>query len=144
MKKARIAEFLKDYWDVRKGNSQMRQNGTLKTIEDIGQAIGEDRRNTQRLLKLNDLIPELQQLVSNGKLGTTAAEQLAYLSPEVQRALYALHHALEVEIFKTDIIPDRLKTWLYGLSTRSERAYRRSNALPVGVTGRRDGQDAER
>ena len=43
MKKARIAEFLKDYWDVRKGNSQMRQNGTLKTIEDIGQAIGEDR-----------------------------------------------------------------------------------------------------
>jgi len=102
MKKARIAEFLKDYWDVRKGNSQMRQNGTLKTIEDIGQAIGEDRRNTQRLLKLNDLIPELQQLVSNGKLGTTAAEQLAYLSPEVQRALYALHHALEVEIFKTE------------------------------------------
>ena len=39
-------------------------------------------------MKLNDLIPELQALVSSGKLGTTAAEQLAYLSPEIQRSLY--------------------------------------------------------
>ena len=66
----------------------MRQNGALKTVGDIAKTIGEDRRTTQRLMKLNDLIPQLQKLVSSGKLGTTAAEQLAYLTPEVQSALY--------------------------------------------------------
>lgn len=35
-----------------------------KTLTDVAEAIGEDYKTTQRLLKLNDLIPELQQLFS--------------------------------------------------------------------------------
>ncbi|WP_031407362.1 hypothetical protein [Geobacillus vulcani] len=90
IKKARIAQFLKEYWGVRRGKPKTEQNAPIKTIDDVGEAIGEDRHTTKRLLKLNDLIPELQSLVSAGKLGTTAAEQLAYLTPDVQRQLLAL------------------------------------------------------
>lgn len=86
IKKARIAQFLKEYWGVRDGRpKKLGQNGT---VSDIAEVIGETERTTKRILKLNDLIPQLQKLVSSGKLGTTAAEQLAYLTPEVQSALY--------------------------------------------------------
>ena len=90
IKKARIAQFLKEYWSVHHGGNRKssRQNGDLKSTKDIADVIGESKRNTERLIKLNDLIPQLQKLVSSGKLGTTAAEQLAYLTPEVQSALY--------------------------------------------------------
>lgn len=90
IKKARIAQFLKEYWGVKNGINQhnrVGQNGKPKTTDDIAETIGESRKQTQRLLKLNDLIPELQSLVSAGKLGTTAAEQLAYLTEKEQRAL---------------------------------------------------------
>lgn len=92
IKKARIATFLKEYWGVREGSAGKRKigghNASQKTTSDIAESIGETERTTKRILKLNDLIPQLQSLVSSGKLGTTAAEQLAYLTPEVQSALY--------------------------------------------------------
>ncbi|MCL6547701.1 MAG: ParB N-terminal domain-containing protein [Alicyclobacillus sp.] len=90
MRKARRAKFLAEYWGIRRGGDRQsnRQNGGLKTVKDIAEVIGEAQRSTERLLKLNELIPELQSLVSAGKLGTTAAEQIAYLSPETQRELY--------------------------------------------------------
>lgn len=98
IKKARIAKFLKEYWGVREGRpNKLGQNGT---VSDIAEAIGETERTTKRILKLNDLIPELQQLVSEGKLGTTAGEQLAYLSPENQRTLLKV---LGEEIAKTTV-----------------------------------------
>lgn len=92
IKKARIAQFLKEYWGIKNGGDRksVGQNGQLKTTDDIAEAIGESTKQTRRLLKLNELIPEIQELVSSGKLGTTAAEQLAYLSPEVQRQLIAI------------------------------------------------------
>ncbi len=88
MKKARRAKFLKEYWDVRQGKK--RQNvveSSGKSILDVAEAIGEDERTTQRLLKLNDLIPNLQTLVANGKLTQTAAHSLAFLPPEEQEHL---------------------------------------------------------
>lgn len=86
IKKGRIAQFLKEYWEVQHGGSR-RQNGNLKSINDIAETLGENKRTTERLLKLNDLIPPIQQLVSTGKLGTTAAEQLAYLTEEEQQTI---------------------------------------------------------
>ncbi|SHF66053.1 ParB-like nuclease domain-containing protein [Desulfofundulus australicus DSM 11792] len=93
MKKARRAKFLREYWGIREGRptKKLGQNVLVnsgKTLDDIAEAIGEERKTTQRLLKLNDLIPEFQALVSSGKLGTTAAEQIAYLSPEAQAEIY--------------------------------------------------------
>jgi hypothetical protein len=101
MKKARIAGFLKEYWGVKHGGDRAReQNAPLKTLDDVGEVIGEDRHTTKRLLKLNCLIPEIQVLVSAGKLGTTAAEQLAYLTEDEQRALF---DALGETITKTTV-----------------------------------------
>lgn len=62
----------------------------MKTTADIAETIGESEKTTRRLLKLNDLIPEIQALVSSGNLGTTAAEQIAYLTPDEQRLLLTI------------------------------------------------------
>ncbi|MBF8376354.1 ParB N-terminal domain-containing protein [Alicyclobacillus mali] len=90
IRKAKRAAFLKEYWGVRRGGDRKsnHQIGDLKTAADVAEAVGVDAKHLNRLLKLNDLIPELQALVSSGKLGTSAAEQLAHLSPEIQRSLY--------------------------------------------------------
>jgi|GEM_PF-2691638 len=91
MKVARRAKFLKEYWDIKRISGRERlkgQNVPSKTINDIANTIGEDERTTKRLLKLNDLILPLQNLVSVGKLNKTAGEQLAYLSEDVQQTLW--------------------------------------------------------
>lgn len=84
---SRIAQFLKEYWGVREGSAGKRslegQNASQKTIIDIAETLGETERTTKRILKLNDLIPQLQSLVSNGKLGTTAAKELGIESIRV-------------------------------------------------------------
>lgn len=88
IKKGRIAQFLREYWGVQRGRGGDRKSKDkmpLKTMGDIASTISEDIRVTTRLLKLNDLIPEIQTLVSDGKLGATAAEQMAYLTAEEQR-----------------------------------------------------------
>ncbi|MEK4627332.1 DUF3102 domain-containing protein [Solibacillus sp. FSL R7-0682] len=92
IKKGRIAKFMAEYWDVRLGRGGDKKSTAImandKTVSDVAEFIGESKRVTERLLKLNELIPQLKRLVSSGKLGTTSAEQLAYLTPEVQTALY--------------------------------------------------------
>lgn len=86
IKKAHIAQFLKEWWGVKQGRrSDLVQNG--RSFTDIAETIGESVTGAKRILKLNDLIPQIQKLVSSGKLGTTSAEQLAYLTPEVQMTL---------------------------------------------------------
>lgn len=71
----------------------------MKKLADVAQAIGEDEKTTKRLLKLNDLIPELQALVSSGRLGTTAAYELAFLSPGTQKALHD-HYSRQIAEIK--------------------------------------------
>jgi ParB family chromosome partitioning protein len=82
MRKARRAEYLKQYWNVREGSTNPK--GTTvprkghnvpygKTLADVAEAIGETEKGVKRLLKLNDLIAPLQALVSADKLTPTAA-----------------------------------------------------------------------
>ena len=71
IKKSRIAKFLQEYWGVRNGVGRNLTHNA-KGTEDIAEAIGESIHQTRRLLKLHDLIPQLQRLVSEGKLGTTS------------------------------------------------------------------------
>lgn len=84
IRKAKRDKFIMGYW-----KNLGRQNVTLKSTSKIAREAGYDnKREFERSLKLNDLIPELQILVSSGKIGTTAAEQLAYLTPDVQGDLF--------------------------------------------------------
>ncbi|MFI2857553.1 hypothetical protein ACH6EH_10440 [Paenibacillus sp. JSM ZJ436] len=82
---------MKEYWGVKQGKGgdvRSKDKMPLKTISDVAEFIDEDERTVKRLLKLNSLIPQLQKLVSAGVLGTTAAEQLAYLTEDEQEALF--------------------------------------------------------
>src|SRR5699024_9586809 len=102
IKKSRIANFLKEYWGVQRGNNQYRipQNGESKTSKDIEEVVGVPAKHLDRDVRLNDLITELQKLVSEGKLSQTAGEQLAHLTVDNQRALLEV---LGKEIEKTTV-----------------------------------------
>ncbi|MHB8927829.1 MAG: ParB/RepB/Spo0J family partition protein [Bacillota bacterium] len=82
MEKARAVRRLKELFQVRNGA----RGGA--TSAQCAEVVGVSERQFRKLDKLNDLIPELQSLIDVGKLGLTAGEKLAALSPEVQRALY--------------------------------------------------------
>jgi ParB family chromosome partitioning protein len=87
IKKAKRAKFLQEYWGIRRGGDRksVPQNEELKTNEDVAKAVGTNAKNLDRLLRLNNLIPEFQELTSNKKLGTTHAGELARLNPENQK-----------------------------------------------------------
>jgi len=89
IKKAKRAKFLKEYWQLKRGGDRKSkvENLPLKTLSSIAEVIGESEFTTKQLLKLNDLLPSLQTLVSEGKLSQTAAYSLAFLSPEEQEKL---------------------------------------------------------
>ena len=99
MKLARCVVELERIYGIRKGNNQYLGGGSAlsaqalpnisqKLQEEIIENTGLSRRRYFELKKLNELIPELQKLVEEGKLTTKAGEQLAYLEPEQQKELF--------------------------------------------------------
>ncbi len=132
MRKARRAKFLKEYWGIKgRGPSKsFNQNGeNSKSSADVAEAVDTDAAHLPRLLKLNDLIEPLQVLVSSGKLGTTAAEQLAHLTVEDQKRLYdafgdwiGQQSVAEIKRLRTDMEALRKE------KEQSEKAYRQAQA----------------
>ena len=59
----------------------------LRSDEIIAQQVGESRAQVQRYIRLNELEPELQQLVDDGKMGMTPAVEISYLKPDEQKLL---------------------------------------------------------
>lgn len=59
-----------------------------RTAELLAEQLDMSAAQVKRYDKLNDLIPELQDLVDRGLLGPTLGEQLARLHPEAQRQLF--------------------------------------------------------
>ena len=61
------------------------QVGTkFRADESLAEDSGESARNVQRFIRLNKLTPELMKMVDDGKLKTTPAVELSYLTPEEQ------------------------------------------------------------
>ena len=61
------------------------QVGTKLRADECGaQGAGESRNQVQRFIRLNKLTPDLMQLVDDGRLKTTPAVELSYLTPEEQ------------------------------------------------------------
>ena len=87
MQVARLIRVLKEQYGVKRGNNQYLGGASAK----IAEAIGVSERRLREINKLNDLTPELQALVASEKIGTTAACELAFLSPETQRQLLAAY-----------------------------------------------------
>ena len=74
----------------------MRADGTLqletgkRSDQELAEQIGESRANVQRILRLNNLIPELAQLVDKEEIAMTAGVAVSYLDAEAQQRVAGL------------------------------------------------------
>ena len=59
--------------------------GKLESADEIGLMTGESGRQVQRFVRLNNLVPDLQQKVDNGSLKFNPAVELSYLSESEQQ-----------------------------------------------------------
>ena len=92
---AKLIRMLKEEYGVRRGgyrepglvNARGSNGENRRLTERIAGEVGLSERTVRELDKLNELVPELQALVSRGMLPRTAAYYLAFLPPEEQRDL---------------------------------------------------------
>lgn len=61
--------------------------GNLESAAIVGKEAGESGRQVQRFIRLNELTPELQQMVDDKNIAMTPAVELSYLKPEEQTLL---------------------------------------------------------
>ena len=54
------------------------------SVQEVADGSGEGYKTVQRFIRLNKLTPELMKMVDDGKLKTTPAVKLSYLTPEEQ------------------------------------------------------------
>jgi len=87
IKKAKKIKVLYDYFGVRHGNNQ-RTRHVVASSKEAATIAGLSTRTLQRLLKLLELIPELQELVSKGVIGLTAGNELATLPEGEQERIH--------------------------------------------------------
>ena len=57
------------------------------SVEQIAEEAGTSREQIRRYIRLNELQPELQQMVDEGKIGMTPAVEISYLKPDEQKLL---------------------------------------------------------
>ena len=57
------------------------------SVEILGEQVGESKNQVQRYIRLNDLIPEVIQMVDAGKIAMRPAVELSYLPKEQQQSL---------------------------------------------------------
>ena len=57
------------------------------SVEKVAEEAGTSKDHVRRYIRLNELQPELQKMVDDGKIGMTPAVELSYLKPHEQRLL---------------------------------------------------------
>ena len=63
------------------------ENKELRTNEKLGEAVGESREQIRRYIRLNDLNPQILQMVDDGKIALRPAVELSHLPLESQQLL---------------------------------------------------------
>lgn len=71
----------------RKGSRTGVHNRTKKTVDVMAGEVGESSRQLQRYLKIAELIPELLEMLDEGRLSFNPAYEAAFLTPDQQRDL---------------------------------------------------------
>lgn len=61
-----------------------------RTASEIGEPYGESYKTVQRYIRLTNLIPELIDMVDNGRMAITPAVELSYLSDTEQKELLSI------------------------------------------------------
>jgi ParB family chromosome partitioning protein len=62
--------------------------GKLEAADEIGKETGESGRQVQRFMRLNNLIPELLNMVDEKKIAFNPAVELSYLKPQEQKDFF--------------------------------------------------------
>lgn len=62
--------------------------GNFESADLVGETSGESGRQVQRYIRLNNLIPELMELVDENKLKFNPAVEISYLTPEEQEDFF--------------------------------------------------------
>ena len=68
----------------------------LRSNEIVGAASGDSREQVRRYIRLTNLIPEILQMVDDGKIALTPAVELSYLQPSEQEMLFSIMDCDEV------------------------------------------------
>ena len=58
------------------------------SIEELGKGTGESREQVRRYIRLTELIPELLELVDEGKIALRPAVELSYIPKEIQEDIF--------------------------------------------------------
>ena len=95
MEKARAYAMKLEAMKHKAGRRTKAENAALEAVgkkpmradEELAQQTGESRSNIQKLVRLNSLTPELQQMVEDKKLPVHTAADLSYLKKEEQSAV---------------------------------------------------------
>ena len=66
------------------------------SVELVGDAAGESKDQIRRYIRLTELIPEILQMVDDGKIALTPAVELSYLQDFEQEALFSIMDCDEV------------------------------------------------
>lgn len=66
------------------------------SVEIVGEAAGESKDQVRRYIRLTNLIPEILQMVDDGKIALTPAVELSYLQPSEQEMLFSVMDSDEV------------------------------------------------
>ena len=66
------------------------------SVEIVGEAAGESKDQVRRYIRLTNLIPEILQMVDDGKIALTPAVELSYLQPSEQETLFSIMDSDEV------------------------------------------------
>ena len=77
-----------------KNSSQVATN--FDTATEIGKSAGESRDQVFRYIRLTNLIPEILQMVDDGRIALTPAVELSYLQPSEQETLFSMMDCDEV------------------------------------------------
>lgn len=73
----------------------MKRQGELSSVQKIADDAGEGKTKIQQYIKINDLIPELLEMVDGNEIKFNPAYELAFLRPEEQAVLYDILQAEE-------------------------------------------------
>ena len=68
----------------------------LDAAAEIGKRVGESRDQVFRYIRLTNLIPEILQMVDDGRIALTPAVELSYLQPSEQETLFSIMDCDEV------------------------------------------------
>ena len=66
------------------------------STEVIGEAVGMSKDTVKRYIRLTNLIPEILQMVDDGRIALTPAVELSYLQPSEQETLFSIMDCDEV------------------------------------------------